>query len=175
MREFRIRRGEARDAETLAEFAARTFAETFAAANRPEDIAAYLPSAYGTAQQANELADPNIVTLIAEADNVIAAYAMLRHGSVPECVPHECPVEVWRFYVDQLWHGQGLAQQLMAAVHNEAALLAARTLWLGVWERNDRAIAFYQKCGFHDVGAHDFWVGADRQRDRIMVAAVRAS
>jgi ribosomal protein S18 acetylase RimI-like enzyme len=172
---LRIRRGQPGDAQALAEFAARTFTETFAAANRPEDMAAYLPAAYGAGQQSRELASSDVVTLIVEAESgAIAAFAMLRRGSVPACVTGDTPVELWRFYVDRPWHGTGLAQRLLTAVHGAAAEFAARTLWLGVWEKNDRAIAFYEKSGFRDVGEQDFWVGADRQTDRIMVSAVRA-
>ena len=171
---FNIRGGVAADAEALAEFAARTFSDTFAAANRPEDIAAYLPSAYGVPQQSSELADPDVVTLIAdEASKTLAAYAMLRRGPTPDCVSDDAAVEVWRFYVDRPWHGSGLAQHLINAVHTTAASLGARTLWLGVWEKNDRAIAFYEKSGFRIVGQQDFWVGADRQTDHIMVVPVR--
>jgi len=169
-RSFRIRRGEPRDAPALAEFAARTFNDTFAAANRPEDMAAYLPSAYSVSQQAGELADPDIVTLIMENESgVFVAYAMLRRAAAPECVRGPEPIELWRFYVDRPWHGSGLAQRLMDAVHDTVLLLGGSTLWLGVWDKNDRAAAFYRKSGFHDVGVHDFWVGSDRQTDRIMV------
>ena len=45
----------------------------------------------------------------------------------------------------------------------------AKTLWLGVWEKNDRARAFYAKCGFADVGEHIFLFGTDPQTDRVMV------
>ena len=48
----------------------------------------------------------------------------------------------------------------------------ARKLWLGVWERNDRARAFYVKCGFADAGEHIFLFGTDPQTDLIMVSAV---
>jgi GNAT superfamily N-acetyltransferase len=167
---FRIRRGVPRDAEQLAEFAARTFSDTFAAANRPEDIAAYLPSAYSVSHQASELNNPDIITLIMESnDGQWSAYAMLRRSVAPECVSGDHPIEIWRFYVDRPWHGFGLAQRLMTAVEETAREETARTLWLGVWERNDRAIAFYAKCGFSDVGAQHFWVGSDKQTDRIMV------
>jgi ribosomal protein S18 acetylase RimI-like enzyme len=57
----------------------------------------------------------------------------------------------------------------MAAALGAARELGARTVWLGVWERNPRGIAFYEKCGFRHLGAADFWVGSDRQNDRIMV------
>jgi diamine N-acetyltransferase len=46
-------------------------------------------------------------------------------------------------------------------------------MWLSVWERNPRAIAFYGKCGFRMVGSKDFWVGSDRQTDHVMVLELR--
>ncbi len=82
------------------------------------------------------------------------------------------PVELARFYVDRPWHGRGLAQRLMAAVVDAAIQLGGQTLWLGVWEQNPRAIAFYAKSGFLDAGSTDFFVGPDRQTDRVLVTAV---
>ena len=172
---LQVRRGRASDAAALAAFAERTFSETFAAANRPEDMAAYLPTAYGTSLQAIELANPHIITLIIDAGDALAAYAQVRRGEAPACVQGLAPVELWRFYVDQQFHGRGLAQLLMGAAHAAASELGGRTLWLGVWERNERAIAFYIKAGFRIVGSHDFWVGSDRQTDNIMLTEVRQS
>lgn len=165
-----IRRAVPGDAAALAEFAARTFSETFGAANRPEDLAAHLRAWFGWVQQGTELASPDIVTLVAECEGRLAAFAQVRRGPAPDCVAGALPVELWRFYVDRPWQGRGLAQRLMAAVREAAIQLGGRALWLGVWERNPRAIAFYEKCEFRDVGAHDFWVGRDRQTDRIMVS-----
>ncbi|MFN0097433.1 MAG: GNAT family N-acetyltransferase [Gemmatimonadaceae bacterium] len=56
----------------------------------------------------------------------------------------------------------------MAQVVDAARHAGAEPLWLGVWERNPRAIAFYRKFGYADVGAHVFVVGTDPQTDRIM-------
>jgi diamine N-acetyltransferase len=42
------------------------------------------------------------------------------------------------------------------------------TVWLGVWEHNPRAIAFYEKWGFEKFGAHDFLLGTDLQTDILM-------
>lgn len=173
--DVRLRRGAEGDAKRLADFAARTFTETFAAANRSEDMAAHVALAYSVAQQRRELTDPAIETLLFEIDGSLVAYAQLRSHAAPPCVSGASPVEVWRFYVDGAWHGRGIAQRLMEAVHDAARALGARTLWLGVWEHNARAISFYSKCGFRDVGAQDFWVGADRQTDRIMTMAVRGA
>ena len=164
-----IRPGAAIDAAALAELAARTFQETFAAENRPEDMALHLARAYGTSQQRKELLDPDITTLLVEIDGQLAGYAQLRSGATPECVTGESPIELWRFYVVPSWHGRGVAQALMGRVQLEASRRGARTLWLGVWEHNGRAKAFYRKNGFVDVGSHVFMVGTDAQTDRIMV------
>jgi GNAT superfamily N-acetyltransferase len=108
-------------------------------------------------------------------DQKLLAYAQIRHQSPPPCVTQEKPVELHRFYVDHRVHGQGVAQRLMAAAHAAAHAFHGRHLWLSVWERNPRAIAFYKKEGFADVGRKDFYVGKDCQSDRILVAAVRPS
>jgi GNAT superfamily N-acetyltransferase len=168
----RIRRGVPADAEALAAFAARTFAETFGRDNKPEDLHAHLAAAYGLSQQTRELSDPSWVTLLAQAGERLVAYAQIRCGAAPACVTRSAAVELHRFYVDQPWHGQGVARLLMAAVHVAARELGAQDLWLGVWERNPRAIAFYRKSGFVDVGSHYFDVGLDRQTDRVLVAAL---
>jgi ribosomal protein S18 acetylase RimI-like enzyme len=102
----------------------------------------------------------------------LIGYAQVRHSSPPECVSGPSPVELWRFYVDLPYQGRGVAQRLMRAVHLAAQALGGQTIWLSVWEHNPRAIAFYKKCGFADVGSKDFWLGSDRQTDRVMAAQV---
>jgi ribosomal protein S18 acetylase RimI-like enzyme len=104
----------------------------------------------------------------------MAAYAQVRHGSPPPpCVTGPKTFQLWRFYVDRPWIGRGIAQRLMAAARAEAEALGGETLWLGVWERNLRAMAFYRKCGFVDVGSHPYVVGNDPQTDRIMACRLR--
>ncbi len=167
-----IRPGTAADAAALAAFAARTFSETFAEGSTPEDMQAHLARAYGVAQQTAELTDPAMVTLLAEEGERLVGYAQLRHATPPVCVTAPDPIEVHRFYVDRAAHGTGVAQALMAAVQAAARAAGARHLWLGVWEHNERALRFYGKSCFVDVGSHVFVLGADRQTDRVMVAPV---
>jgi ribosomal protein S18 acetylase RimI-like enzyme len=167
-----LRRAVPADAAALAELAARTFSDTFAADNRPEDMAAHLADRFGVRQQTGELSHPDIITFVAATGGRLIAYAQIRRHSPPNCVTGEAPVELGRFYVDRPWHGRGLAQRLMAAARDAGRELGGRTLWLTVWEHNPRAIAFYVKCGFRDVGTQDFLLGADRQTDRVMVAGL---
>ena len=164
-----IRTATAADAAVVADLARRTFYDTFAATNNPTDMALYLQGAYGVDQQTLELESRDIATLIVEEGGAAIAYAQVRGDHVPECVTGANPVELWRFYVDSPWHGRGVAQALMDRVRVEARRRGAKTLWLGVWERNDRARAFYAKCGFTDAGEHIFLFGTDPQTDRVMV------
>jgi diamine N-acetyltransferase len=166
---FIVRQATPDDAAAVAAFAERTFVETFGLANTPEDLAAHVAKAFGLTQQTRELNDPRMITLLGERGRTLVAFAQLRRGAPPECVPGTDPIELLRFYVDRPWHGHGIAQSLMRAVEDTACQTGARTLWLGVWERNPRAIAFYAKCGFADVGEQEFIVGSDRQTDRVMV------
>lgn len=163
-----IRRGTAADAATLAALARDTFFDTFAPTNDATDMAIHLERAYGVLQQTAELIDPETITLLVEEGGQAVAYAQLRAGHVPECVAGAQPMELWRFYVTRDWHGRGIAQALMARVIAEAGQAGAQTLWLGVWEHNHRARAFYTKGGFADVGEHVFLFGTDPQTDRVL-------
>lgn len=167
-RSLRIRTGTISDAALLAELAARTFRESFGAENTPEDMALHLARTYGEAMQRRELADPALTYLIAEVDGATAAYALVRAGPAPGCVTGKGPIEVLRFYVERPWQGRGVAQTLMAACESEARRRGGQTLWLGVWERNERARRFYQKMEFVDVGSQRFVVGNDPQTDRVL-------
>jgi ribosomal protein S18 acetylase RimI-like enzyme len=168
-----IRRAKDDDAERLAAFARRTFVEAFGPDNTAEDMAMHVASAFGTDIQLRQIRDHGMVTLLAELGPMLAGFAQVRHGKWPACVTGASPVELWRFYVDRPFHGSGIAQALMRAVDHSAVELGGRTLWLGVWERNPRAIAFYAKCGFVDVGEHAFIFGTEEQTDRVMARALR--
>lgn len=156
----------------LADLARTTFYDAFAATNDPTDMALHLQRAYGVPQQTAELEDPRITTLLVEQDGAATAYAQLRQHQIPACVTDKAALELWRFYVHRDWHGRGVAQALMERVKAEAQQRGARTLWLGVWERNDRARAFYAKCGFADAGEHIFLFGTDPQTDRVMITTL---
>lgn len=164
-----IREAGAEDAPVLTAFGERTFREAFAAQNHPEDVEAYVAATYSPERQRTELTDPARLTLVAEIDGTLAGYAQLRAGEVPSCVSGPAPIELLRFYVDSPWHGRGIAHKLMAAVVEAARAGGARTLWLGVWEHNPRAIAFYTRSGFSDAGSQSFMLGSDRQTDRVMM------
>lgn len=167
-----IRIATAADRAALTDFGRRTFDETFAPQNTPDNMRAYLDASFNEARQTAELADADRVTLVAENDGALVGYAQIHHVEAPPCVSVRESVELVRLYVDRSLQGHGVAHQLMRAVE-EVAAAKARAIWLGVWEHNLRAIAFYEKCGFSAVGSHVFWLGTDPQTDQIMVKELR--
>ena len=167
-----IRRGTLRDAGLLSELGARTFTETFAADNSPEDLAAYLDTSFNVAQQTAELEDHGSTFLIAEVDGRAAGYAMLRECEPEKGVEGANPVELVRLYVSRDWLGRGIGEQLMRACIDEAREAGYETIWLGVWERNARELAFYRNWNYRTVGEHVFQLGSDSRRDLLMERAL---
>jgi len=167
-----IRHGNPADAALLAELGARTFSETFAADNSPEDMADYVAAAFSPRQQAAELADPNCLFLIAESNGVAVGYAMLRSGNVLDNVTGAKPIELVRLYVSRKSLGSGFGAALMRFCIAEAKQRGYETVWLGVWEHNHRAQAFYRKWNFHEIGTHIFQLGNDPQTDILMQRAI---
>lgn len=146
----------------------RTFYETFAADNTPENMAAYLAASFGPDIQAAELADPAACFLMAEIDHSPVGYASLYAGEPPAGVSGTRPIELVRIYALKEWLGHGVGAALMQACLAEAGKRGHDTIWLGVWEHNPRAQAFYRKWGFVEVGTQVFQLGDDPQRDLLM-------
>lgn len=169
---FRVRLAEPGDAALLADMATRTFVDAFGAQNTPEDMELHCARNYGVEIQRRELGNPELTYLIAEVAGGAAAFALLRASAAPPCVSGLAPIEIQRFYVDSPWHGSGIAQRLMAACLDEARRRGARTMWLGVFERNAKARRFYEKMGFREVGAQTFTLGTDPQNDRIVARSI---
>lgn len=168
---LQIRPARASETDVIATLAKRTFVDTFAAANDPATFRTYVDAAFAPAQIAAELADPAATFLLALDDGVAIGYAKLLAkpaDTVPNGVDGEAALELVRFYVDRAHHGTQVAHRLMQNCIDVAMANGYRTMFLGVWEENPRAIAFYRKWGFEVVGDHTFMMGDEAQRDVVM-------
>jgi diamine N-acetyltransferase len=169
---FAIRRATKSDNTLIAELGAETFAEAFGADNTAEDMQVYLKASFAPAIQAAELADAATVFLIAEVGGQAAGYARLRESRPSAELDAARPIELVRFYARTPWIGRGIGAALMEASFQEATARGCDVMWLGVWERNQRAIAFYRKWGFLEFGTHGFMLGKDLQQDILMARGV---
>jgi diamine N-acetyltransferase len=165
----RLRRAVPTDAPSLAALAERTFRDTFGSRNSPENMDQHCARAFGTEIQRREIEDRGLVTTVAEAEGRMIGFSQLRLLHTHASVVAERPAELNRIYVVAEWHGRGVARELMQHALDTAARAGCDCLWLGVWEHNPKAMAFYRKIGFEIIGTHAFMLGQDRQRDLVMV------
>lgn len=172
---LQLRTATPHDADELGEFAARIFRQTFGHSAPDVDVTRFLHEHYGRRQQLAEIENAGILTRLALDGAAIAAFYQLRIPSLHDVAPESRSAEIARFYVGAAWHGRGIATPLMDAALADARGAGARRVWLGVWEENARAIAFYRRCGFLPEGEQLFHLGTVTQRDLVMARAVPAA
>jgi ribosomal protein S18 acetylase RimI-like enzyme len=168
-----IRRALASDSEALSRIADQTFRDTFTTGSSSSDMQQFCEDHYHPDIQLQEIQDSNLVTILAEYEDELAGFAQVRLKSPKEGLSGKYQSELSRLYVSNEWHGSGVAHKLMAEVLASTIKVKSDCMWLGVWENNPRAIAFYQKYDFTIVGEHIFTVGTDPQRDLIMAAQLK--
>lgn len=173
-----IRHAKPNEAEAIASLSVRTFRDAFAADTDPADMEHYLQTAFTLECIQTELNDANTTFLLACGNGSAnpIGYAKLKTESqitTHEQYPDEGhSIELERLYVDKSFIGQGIGSALMQACLDESATLGYKRMTLGAWERNTRAIAFYQRWGFEPVGERVFMLGSDQQHDLILQRSV---
>lgn len=167
-----IRLAGSADIPALATLAADAFRDTYRDIDADDDIESYVAEHFNHAELARQLADPASTMLLAAAADRLLGYAQVRVVEAPACVTGPAPVELKRLYLCVAAKGQGLGARLMRAVQAEARRLERQTLWLGVYDRNVHAVAFYQRFGFVTVGSKAFEFGGEIYMDPVMAAPV---
>jgi ribosomal protein S18 acetylase RimI-like enzyme len=166
---FGLRRAVPGDAPTLAVLAERTFRDAFGERNSPSNMDLHCERHFGPDIQAREISERTIVTTLAIASGQLIGFTQLMPSRPQPLVPAaRRPAELNRIYVVAGWQGKGVAQALLRDAITSAKSARADWLWLGVWEHNPKAIAFYRKSGFEEAGSHSFMLGEERQRDVVM-------
>ena len=154
------------DAAALAAFARESWARTFAHVGYPPaDLQAYLSKSFGAEIQRAEIADPEVRYRLAFDNQGVAGYCMMGVLAMP--VDDANALELHRLYVDERAKGKGVADALMQDCIAWAKAKGAQTLYLSVWENNERAQRFYRRFGFEDFSEWDFMVGDTADRDLI--------
>jgi diamine N-acetyltransferase len=165
---IRIRIATEDDAELIAEISRRTFYETFAAQNSKENMDMHMAQYYTVEKIRAELEDPFSIFLLAYDGDRLAGYAKMNDHIKEESKELEMPIEIERIYSIKEMIGKGVGKKLMKECFAIANEKNKKTVWLGVWETNHRAIEFYTRQGFEKFGEHIFPVGKDPQADWLM-------
>ena len=160
-----IRLAGAADAALLADMSRRTFYDSFAAQNTPENIKQYMDTQFTREELMAEVGQPGNIFLLAYVDGQPMGYARLLEHTPPPELGGGPAMEIVRIYAEQAAIGKGVGRALMQYALDLGREKSKKWLWLGVWEHNHRAIAFYTKWGFEKFGDHPFVVGSDVQTD----------
>ena len=163
----RVREAGPADAALLSELGARTFRDTYVSGTDRRDLEAFVGVTFSIEQRAAELRDDSNVHLIAEVGGEAAAFAVIRDEAAPVELPGERQLLLSYIYVDRPFQGGGVGAALMSRCIEIGRERGHDVLWLGVWERNDRAIAFYERWGFRHHGEVPFAFGSETHRDLI--------
>ena len=169
------------DAEALVALAAETFPLATTPGTDPADIEAFIAANLSRDAFDGYLADPERILLVDEVDGRLIGYTMLVLGepydadvrdAVAAFAGQVAVAELSKCYVRASAHGTGLAAALVAASRDAVAARGADVLWLGVNQHNPRAVAFYRKVGFEQIGTKQFRVGQRREEDFVLAVRV---
>ena len=152
----------------LCDISRKTYFETFAHMNTLEDMEAYLNKAYDMNKIRAELMDVNSSFFFLYFYDKLAGYLKLNEAPAQTDINDEQSLEIERIYVSKEFQGEGLGRYLMDTAISIATQQKKQYVWLGVWEKNEKALLFYKKNGFYEIDTHSFFMGDDEQTDYIM-------
>lgn len=154
--------------DTLAKISKATFIAAFRDQNDPDDFDAYITDAFSKKRLYRELKNPESTFYFVYGKGKLAAYFKLNTDNAQTDVKRPESMELERIYVLKEFQGNGLGEQIVERAKKIAKDLGKTFLWLGVWEKNLRAIKFYQRQGFYQFGTHPYYIGNDEQTDWLM-------
>lgn len=163
-----IRKCDEHDLQTLQEISIETFNDTFLEQNSPELVKDYLEKAFNAEQLKTELAAPSSQFFFLHRQKEVAGYLKVNIGEAQSEDMGPDAFEIERIYIRKNFLKQGLGKYLLAQAMELAENYNKNKVWLGVWEKNENAISFYEKMGFVQTGAHSFYLGKEKQTDLIM-------
>lgn len=168
-----LRKCSIEDIETIQQIGRQTYFETFVAYNTEENMNDYLQKAFADSKLHKELKNPASEFYVAEKDGKVAAYLKINQSSAQTEPMDSDHLEIERIYVLKEFQKLGLGKLLYDKALERAKELAKSKIWLGVWENNHNALAFYSKIGFERIGQHSFFMGDDEQIDYILLKVVK--
>lgn len=163
-----IRYASASDAELIADMSRQSFYDTFAEVNTREDMELFMSKQFSREALIREVVEGDGIFLLAFDGEEAVGYARLREGEPRPEFNNESSIEIARLYAIKGSIGKGVGKELIQECIRIAGDMNRSFIWLGVWEKNVRAIAFYTKWGFEKFAEHDFILGRDVQKDWLM-------
>ncbi len=163
-----IRKATISDLEVIQDISKQTFIETFAEENTPENMENYIRGNFNSQQIALEIKNPESAFYLAILDDETIAYLKLNFGNAQSEIRSDEAMEIQRIYVLKKFHGKKIGQLLLNEAIKIGQYSGVDSIWLGVWEKNHKAIQFYNNNDFVEFDKHSFTLGNEVQTDLLM-------
>lgn len=151
----------------LTDIGASTFYETFSHENEKADMVAYIEKTYNLKQVEENLKQADIQYFVAYNEKQDVGYIKLLQNVEVALLTGKV-IELEKIYVRKPLQGSGVASLLMQQAINFAKENGANHLFLGVWQENERALAFYKKFGFEIFATRNFMLGKRKCDDFLL-------
>lgn len=166
--EFGIRKVDLTDVVTLAALCRKTFFDTYYHLNTPDNMEAYASQNFTLTKLEQEISTPGSVYYFALNTGTPIGYIKLNHAAAQSDLQEDTSFEVERIYVDAAYQNQRIGRKLIDFAQQIAKDAGMESLWLSVWEHNEKAARFYERNGFEQFSTHHFMLGDDLQIDRML-------
>jgi diamine N-acetyltransferase len=160
------------DARLIANLSRKTFYDAFAKDNTEADMEQFMNETFTLESLIKEVEEGDGIFLLAFINDEAVGYVRMREKNNENILANVNAIEIARIYATQESIGKGVGKALLEHCMQIAREQKKDVIWLGVWEKNERAIAFYKKHGFEKFGEHIFLLGSDPQTDWLMKRAV---
>lgn len=171
MEAIEIRKVTPTELEKLQKISQQTFKKSFSAGNSDVNMAKYLEEGLSLEKLAAELNNEGSQFYFALLAEEVIGYLKLNVGQAQTELKEDGALEIERIYVLHEYQGKKVGQLLYEKAIQMSREIGAWYVWLGVWEKNQRAISFYKKNGFVEFDKHVFILGDDKQTDIMMKKA----
>ncbi|TRX52669.1 GNAT family N-acetyltransferase [Fulvivirga sp. M361] len=154
--------------EELRKLSIKTFKDTYGHQNTTQDMALYLEENFSLSALRDQLLNPDSEFFFARNNQLIAGYIKVNYGNAQTELQNKTGLELERIYVIKEAQGSGLGRLLLQKAIHRAKEVGLEHVWLGVWEKNLKAVRFYETNGFRQFDTHTFTLGKDEQSDLLM-------
>lgn len=169
---IKIRKVQKEDLEVLALLGRLTWYESHGPyVDDKNDVTKYLNENFSISKTNQNINNPNIHYSIIYVDDLPAGYAKLILNKPQENIESQNSCQLERIFILDEFIPLRIGQNLMSFVEEQAKELHLDTIWLTVYIKNNRAIRFYEKNEYKNVGAVNFSVN-DKLYENILFSKI---
>ncbi len=154
--------------DVLVTLSKETFTKAFEKDNDPQDFKLYISTAFSKETLLEQLRNHDSFFYFVYLKNIVIGYVKMNQHEAQTDIKSDDGMELERIYILDEFQSKGYGKWILDKLIHLGLQAYKSFLWLGVWEKNEKAIRFYQRHGFAKFGTHPYYIGKDKQTDWLM-------